>query len=187
MCIYQNVPRDALYKTKRRLYLDAYDKKNIFKKIICFIVLSIILIIILGFCYLFRPFSVFRPEYNSAVDITTYNPRDIPPALIDILSRQTYPAIYVDELEKNTYLIHDSRSIEQAFLHIKVSAKLINRVLYIKIKKYQNVDEADNNTPDELISVITVPDDKYVNDIKIRTEFTPYSPWVNKPQLENIE
>lgn len=159
-----------------------------------FFIISLSILICLGlvFCtyilFLFTPIYIHRPSSsNSAVDITTYNPRDIPPALIDILSRQTYPAIYVDELEKNTYLIHDSRSIEQAFLHIKVSAKLINRVLYIKIKKYQNVDEADNNTPDELISVITVPDDKYVNDIKIRTEFTPYSPWVNKPQLENIE
>lgn len=173
----KNFYKGDILNTNKKLYL---------------ISLSILICLGLVFCTyilcLFAPIYIHRPSTsNSATNITTYNPGDVPVELTDILSRQTYPAVYLDELEKNTYLLHDSRSIEQAFLHIKVSAKLINRVVYVNIKKFKNVDEADNNTPNELISVITVPDDKYVYDIKIRTQFTPYSPWVNKPQLENIE
>lgn len=138
-------------------------KKNIFKKIICFIVLSIILIIILGFCYLFRPFSVFRPEYNSAVDITTYSQKDAPAEIRKILDKQTYPGLYIEWLTPNVYLLHDNQMI--GYYNIRLSARLRNAVLNIKIKKRSAGSELDISS--EVIAILSVPNDKDVYDVKI--------------------
>lgn len=123
-----------------------------------------ILIIILGFCYLFRPFSVFRPEYHSYADITIYNSiEDTPAKIREILDKQTYPALYIEKLKPNVYLLHDNQT--NGYYNTRLSAKLRNRILNIKIKKRVAGSEMDMKS--ELIAIISVPDDKKIADVKI--------------------
>lgn len=137
------------------------------------VIISIFLCIALSSCIYVDKIRTRLYLDNSSTEITkydpVYNPQDIPNELISILSRQTYPAVYVDEIEKNTYLVHDSRS--KGFLNIQIVAKLRNQVLHIEISKRRTVDETSDNTPSELIAIIKVPEDKIISKVKLKNEF----------------
>lgn len=143
--------------------------RKVYKKGL-YIIVSLIIFIVCSYMFVFN---------GSDVTITTYAIDDIPNELIEIISKQSYPAIYVDEIEKNIFLVHDSRSKNDAFINISISARVRNRSLNIKIKKKQNWDEASNNTAEEMVSVIEVPNSQTITNINLKENFSIYTLWKN--------
>lgn len=97
------------------------------------------------------------------MDITTYSQKDAPAEIRKILDKQTYPGLYIERLTPNVYLLHDNQMI--GYYNTRLSARLRNAVLNIKIKKRSAGSEFDMNS--EVIAILSVPNDKDVYDVKI--------------------